>query len=118
MLQTTGFVDSKTIGAFGTATAAVFAVTATIRKLSGIGTPWVPFLLSLGFSFALAYSSDALNGPLGWVIAIVNGCLLFSAVVGLNEGASARVAGRGEQQGAPPKKFFASFFYNPPEEGS
>jgi hypothetical protein len=113
--QANGFVDPKTIGAFGVATAVVFAMTATIRKVWGYNRPWVSLVLSLVVSFALARASGALGGFLEWVIMIANGCLLFCAVVGVNEGTTPHPAGKGEQHGAGPKKLFASFFHKPQE---
>jgi hypothetical protein len=116
----TGFVDAKTIGAFAGATAAVFAATAVVRRVFGYSKPWVPFLLSVIVSFALAQASKALGPPLDWVVAVANACLLFCAVVGVNEGAenikNPPPAGKGQQQGAAPKMFIGSLFRRHPPE--
>jgi hypothetical protein len=112
--QSNGFVDAKTIGAFAGATAAVFAATAVVRRVFGYSKPWVPFLLSLIVSLALAQASNALHTLLDWVVAVANACLLFCAVAGVNEGAD-NIAhpppvGQGEQHGAEEKKFLGSLF--------
>lgn len=116
--SSTGFVDAKTIGAFAGATAAVFAATAVVRRVLGYSKPWVPFVLSLIVSFALAQASKALGSLLDWVVVVANACLLFCAVVGVNEGTENVVnpppVGKGQQQGASAKTFLGSFFSRQP----
>jgi hypothetical protein len=120
ILQTGGptdFLDPKTIGAFGGSTAAVLAVTVALRRVFRVDTPIVPFALSQIVSFVLAYTGATLKDPLGWLLAFVNGCLLFCAVVGANEGATnvahPQPAGQGKQQGGK-KQFFSSYFHPSP----
>jgi hypothetical protein len=102
------FVDRETIAAFAGATAIILAITVTIRKVTGYSHVLIPFVLSLGLSFALGYKE--LYDAVGWFVVVGNGCLIFLAIVGTNEMAAERPAGRGQQQGSGPKKFFGSFF--------
>jgi hypothetical protein len=98
----------------GERTAAILALTVTIRKVFNINRLYVPFGLAIVLSFALAFSQDTLKGPLAWFIVLVNACLLFLAVVGANETtdnvAKPKAAGGGEQQGGPRRKLIQSFF--------
>lgn len=113
---TKDFLDPKTIGTFGGATVAIFAITATLRKAVRLNSLIVPLVLAMALSFFLATNQGSLKDGLGWFIAVVNGCLLFLAVVGANEttdnAAKPKPAGVGEQQGvAPvPRRFIRSFF--------
>ncbi|HEV8525660.1 MAG TPA: hypothetical protein VGQ71_14285 [Terriglobales bacterium] len=108
------FLNPITIATFGGSTGAILAVTFTIRKVFGVNRPAVPFVLALAFSFALAWSQASLKTVIDWIIAVVNGCLLFCAVAGANETANVAVnpqaAGQGEQQGAEPKRMIRSLF--------
>jgi len=113
----TDFLDPKTIGAFGGSTAAVLAVTVALRKAFAINNPIIPFALSEILSFVLAYTGATLKGPLGYLLAFVNGCLVFCAVVGANEGgtnvAHPQPTGEGKQQGGK-KEWFNSYFHSSP----
>lgn len=102
------FVDRKAITAFAGSTATILAITVTIRRVTGYGHVVIPFLLSLGLSFALGYKE--LYDAVGWFVVVGNGCLIFLAIVGANEMAAERPAGRGKQQGRGPKRFLGSFF--------
>ena len=108
------FLNPTTIGTFGGSTGAILAVTFTIRRVFGVNKPAVPFVLALVLSFALAGSQGSLKTVIDWIIALVNACLLFCAVIGANETANVAVnpqpAGQGQQQGAGPKRVFSSFF--------
>jgi len=102
------FIDRKTIATFATATATILAITVAIRRATGFNHVIIPLLLSLGLSFALGYKE--LQDAVGWFVVVGNGCLMFLAVVGANEMAAERPAGRGQQQGRGPKQFLGSFF--------
>jgi hypothetical protein len=102
------FIDRATIGAFAGATATILAIVVTIRKVTGFNHLAIPLALSLGLSFALGYKE--LTDALGWFVVVGNGCLMFLAIVGTNEMAAERPAGRGQPQGKGPKIFFGSFF--------
>src|SRR5215471_15159180 len=106
MLQTGShdFLNPSTIGSFGGSTAAILAVTVALRKALRINTPILPLLLGLAISVALAYSQGSLKSLLEWIVAVVNGCLLFLAVIGANEATNSAInpqpVGQGEQHGA------------------
>jgi hypothetical protein len=108
------FLDQTTIGTMGGATAAVVAVCVVFRKAFKINHPLVPLIASFIISFALAVAKGSLNDPIGWVICIVNGCILFCAATGANETAAyavtPRPAGEGEPQGGKPMPLFKSIF--------
>jgi hypothetical protein len=82
------FLDSTTIGTMGAAAAGVFAVCVLVRKVFKVNHPAVPAVTSMLISFGLAGSNGTLNTFLGWIIAALNGCLLFCAAVGANETAT------------------------------
>ena len=112
-----GYLDPNTIKAFAGSTAAILAVCVALRKVFRLNRPIIPFVLSLLMSFAIAATDGAQHDLWTWVVALVNGCLLFCAVIGANESAvdaaTPKPAGAGEQQGKsrlPPAKFFASYF--------
>jgi hypothetical protein len=112
------FVDATTIGTFGVATTAVFAVSVMIRKVLRINHPVVPAVTSMVLSFGLAASAGTLHGFPGWLIAFVNGALLFCAAVGANETVTDFVtekpAGAGKPHGRGPVPLFTSFFSSNP----
>lgn len=101
------WVDGPTLLTFGGAAAAVFAINVVARKVFRVNHPGVPFAASTFLAFALAASQGALHTVMGWVIAIVNSCMLFCASVGANEvvteAAKEKPIGKGEQQGKQPK---------------
>lgn len=113
-----GYVDRDTIKTFAESTAAILAVCVALRRAFRINNPIIPFVLSLLLSFAIAATDGNAHDLWTWVVAFVNGCLLYCAVIGANESAVAAGApkpiGQGEQQGkgpSPPAKFLASYFH-------
>jgi hypothetical protein len=96
------------------ATTGVLAVSLVVRKVFRVNHPAVPLVASLAISFAVAVANSQLGDVLGWVVAIVNGCLIFFAVVGVNESAAdfstPRSGGKGMQQGGLPMPWLKSFF--------
>jgi hypothetical protein len=119
------WVDAPTLLTFGGATAAVFGINVVARKVFRVNHPGVPFVASTFLAFALAASQAALHTVMGWVVAIVNSCMLFCATVGANEvvtdAAEEKPVGKGEQQGKQPKRpvpALTSFFPKtiPPEK--
>ncbi len=112
------YLNGSTILTFGGATIAVFAVSVAIRKVFKINHAGVPFAISLLLAFGGAASQGTLHAFFGWVVAIVNGCVLFCAAVGANETVTDFVtekpAGRGEQQGKTKAPAITSFFHGTP----
>lgn len=108
------FVNSTTLLTFGGSTAGVIAINVVARKVFRINRPIVPLAASLVLAFGLGASQNALHTFMGWVVALVNGCMLFCASVGANETVTDFVTeksvGKGEQQGKKPVPAFTSFF--------
>src|SRR4051812_12111536 len=115
VLDTPGdFLSEATIGTFAGATGAVAAVTVLFRRVFGVNHPSVPALASLIISFGLAQAAGKLHDFMSFLIAFLNGCLLFCAAIGANEAATSvahpQPAGQGEPQGAKKKEWFQSIF--------
>src|SRR6516165_10901348 len=83
------FLDPATLSTFAVASAAVFAVTVTARRAFGINHPALPLVPAAAISFALAASAGTLGTVTGWLIALLNSCLLYCSAVGANESATA-----------------------------
>ena len=113
----TAFITASTILSFSVASGGVFGFTATLRRV--VNRPWAfhvgwPFLMCLVISIALAQASSGLGDALGWIIALLNACMLFMSVVGINEtvdsAATGKSVGGGKPQGAGPGRWTRSFF--------
>jgi hypothetical protein len=113
-MQNPGYVDRNTIKTFAESTAVILAVSIALRRAFRINHPVVPFILSLLLSFGLAISDGTKHDFWTWVLAFVNGCIMYCAVIGANETvvdfATAKPAGEGKPHGRPPAKFLASYF--------
>ncbi len=117
MLQATlpsDFVNNTTLLTFGGSTAGVIAINVVARKVFRTNHPGVPFVASLLLAFGLGASQGSLHTFIGWVVALVNSCMLFCASVGANETVTdfvtAKPVAKGEQQGKQPVPAFTSFF--------
>jgi hypothetical protein len=108
------FVNETTLAAFGGSTGVIVAVNLVVRRLTGFNHAVVPFVAAVLISYALATSKSTPNTFLGWLIPLLNACLLTCAVIGANDSLTSfvaeRPAGRGRQQGRAPKKWFRRFF--------
>jgi hypothetical protein len=114
MVPPSEFLNNSTVLTFGGSTVGVFAVSVAIRKVFKINHAAVPFAISLLLAFGLAASQSTLHTFSAWVVAIVNGCVLFCAAVGANETvtdfATERPTGKGEQYGKAAMPAITSFF--------
>jgi hypothetical protein len=113
-----GYVDPGTIKTFAGSTAGVFAVCTALRRAFRLDHPAIPFVLSMLLCFGLAATDGVEHGIWTWVVALINGCLLYLAVIGANEAGTAAVTrkpvGDGRQEGEaprPPARFLASYFH-------
>jgi hypothetical protein len=79
------FFTWSSLGTLAAASAAVVVVTNTVRKVIGLATPLVPFIVSLLITIGGAYQTDALHGVGAWGIAFLNACLLFCTATGAQE---------------------------------
>ena len=71
--------------AFGGATIAVLAVSNTMRAVFKWTAVGIPFVMSLLLSYAIADRANLLDDLFSYVLAGVNGCLLFCSAAGTQE---------------------------------
>src|SRR4051812_34379225 len=72
------------------ATTAVWAVGNALRVAFKLDAPWIPLLLAVLLSYAIASRANQLNDALGWLLALVNACLIFLAASGVQQTATAQ----------------------------
>ena len=108
------FVNSLSIATFTGTTFAITLITSVVRRLTGTSTPLIPaafaLIICLGFAFDRGFPHDFV----GWLVIVVNACMLFCAAVGANETTTSlahpKPAGLGAQHAAKPRRWFATFF--------
>jgi hypothetical protein len=72
--------------------------------------------MCIGISYGLAANANILNTLLGWIVALLNACILCTSVMGINEGvlnaATPKPTGGSGPQGkrAGEGRFLMSFF--------
>jgi hypothetical protein len=93
------FFQPEALGKLAGAVAVVTAVSVTIRRISGLNTPWVPFFTSLVVTYVAAGAAGSLHAMpsepfpsagffgavVSWLMPLLNACLLFTSVVGVTE---------------------------------
>ena len=79
------FFTAESLVTFGGATLAIVVVTNTFRKLTKRDWLAVPFIVALVLAMVVAGAQNALGELIGWVVAFLNGCLLFCTALGLQE---------------------------------
>lgn len=93
------FFTPEAVGQITGAVAAVTAVSVTIRKVTGFGSAIIPFVISMVVVYASAGASGTLSAIpwgefpsqpffqplLGWLLPVLNACLLFTAAIGATE---------------------------------
>ena len=103
MALTQEFFTPEALRQLTVAVAAVTAVSVAIRRVSGLNTPLIPFAVSVIVTYVAAGTAGSLNSlPLGlfpaseffrslvgWLVPLLNACLLFSSVIGVTEMAGA-----------------------------
>lgn len=108
------FINETTIATLGGATTAVVVVSVVLRRVFGVNHPGVPLMMALLISFGLAFDADSLDTAMGWLLALVNACLLFCAAIGANETLvelkTGRPVGEARQQGRRRLPFVTSYF--------
>ena len=114
---TPAFIDPSTIGGFAVASAGVFAFnTVVVRGIIRSNRLIWPFLMCLAISYGLADHAKILDSFLGWIVLILNACLLCTSVMGVNEGVlnalTPKPTGGSSQQAKGPEegRFLMSFF--------
>lgn len=103
-----------TLQSFGTlagAAGAVTVLTNTARRLLGVNSLYVPFGFSLLISAVGAYVAGT-TGAVGWVVVVLNACLLFCTASGIQETAAKGVqpAGDAKPHGRQRLPWLASWF--------
>jgi hypothetical protein len=95
MSNTSEFLTTASITTFGGATIAVWAISNALRVAFKVAQPWIPLVVSLAATFGLALiSHHILNSALGYILTIVNGCLLFLSATGLQLAQAAEITGK------------------------
>lgn len=106
--------DPESIGTLGGASFAIVVINAVARRMLKIDTPWLAFVLSLVIAFAGAQRSGHLRDLLDYLIAALNGCLIFFTALGLNETAEHTLnkppPGTVKPHAARPKMWLQSWF--------
>ena len=106
------FITFDALKTLGGAVMAVYVVTNVFKFLNIWRPAYVSLTLSFVMVFAVAYASNKTE-MIDYVIALVNGCLLFTNAIGLNETANAIAKnGRDGQtlmQGKTSNRWFSSW---------
>jgi hypothetical protein len=87
------FFTTDALGTFGGVTLATVAVGNAVSLLFKRDLKVVPFLIALGLCILLAADGDSLGGVKGWIVAVVNGCLVFCTAAGVQ--VTALISGQG-----------------------
>jgi hypothetical protein len=82
-LLTTSSIATLAVAAFATVT-----VGNTARNLLRRDSPWIPFVVAEALAFSIASYQQQLGSFLGWMVAFLNGCLIFVTAAGGNEAAT------------------------------
>jgi hypothetical protein len=108
------FFTGDTFGTVAGCAAAIIIISNTIRALTRLTTPLIPFVISLIIGFVVAGGlAGKLNEPIEWLLAFLNSCLLFCTATGGQE--IATTAGQPKQPGGvvrqsvKPVPFFSSW---------
>ena len=111
MIEANDFFTLESLGTFGGATLATTILANTYRILTGRGPKIPAFIVSVVICFAIAWSS--LKESMEYLIAFINGCLVFCTSFGLNSQVSTTIL----KENKPTKKVrgrhlnsFAKFF--------
>ena len=82
MEPTNSFLTAESLATFGGTTLATLAVSNTYRSIFNKDPKIIAVILSIAICLFLAYNSGA--DATGYVIAFVNGCLVYCSAFGLN----------------------------------
>jgi len=108
------FFTPSSIATLGGASVAVMAITNTLRSVFKWTSPVVGFVTALVVAFFGAILSGALHSVGDYVVAIINGFLLYSSAAGIQETAirSAQAQPLESRQATPPPpvKWLSSWF--------
>ncbi len=106
-----------TLATFAGSSGAVLILYNTYRRLFNRESVWAAFVLAMVVSLVVAVATGALKGPLGFFLAFLNGCLLFSSAAGAQQALAYQPPGPSQSRevgpvGQPdqPIKFRSSWF--------
>jgi hypothetical protein len=105
------FFSWTALGSLGGAVGAVTVVTNTIRRLTKLDSPAVPFAVCLGVVFGTWIANGAAHPLSGVIISFLNSCLLFCAALGVNDSLVSAVqpAGRVTLHGTRPVRWWQTW---------
>jgi hypothetical protein len=106
------FIGLKTFGTFAGASGITYILANTARKLLKWDSPWPAFLSAEIVAFVGSYLLGNLSSGGQYVLAFLNGCLLFLTASGAQEGiaGAARPAGAVKVHGKGPVPWVKSWF--------
>jgi hypothetical protein len=108
------WVTLVTTATMAGSTLSVSTLLAVWRKLTGVETVWIPFILSVVIVGAVMTRDRWPSTFLEWIVIAVNIGMVFLSVIGANEGAVALKAGPKKATGQPnkalPKVWIGSLF--------
>ncbi len=81
-MDTNEFFTLQALATFGGITFAVTVIVNTFRSLTNRDAKFFAFIVSLALCFAIGWST--FRQPLDYLIALLNGCLIYCTSMGLN----------------------------------
>ena len=77
------FLDGSALAVLSGASLAVTVITNTMHTLLKRSSPWIPFVASLVIVAAVTLATAQTFGPMTWLLALINACLLFCTAAGI-----------------------------------
>lgn len=81
----TEFVTYQSLGSLSASAGVVIPVAGLIQKLTGIRTPIWGLLLSILISCGVVFHDGGIGSFWDWLLAVLNGCLIFCTAAGILE---------------------------------
>jgi hypothetical protein len=92
------FYTWESLGTLAIAAGAVLVVSNTLRTLFRVDSPWIPFGVSVVLAVLGAHAAGGLTTAPGWILALLNACLLFCTATGANQTLVAAASRRGGER--------------------
>jgi hypothetical protein len=77
-------VSPDSLATFGGISAVVVGVANSVKNALGWNPPWFPWVLAMTVCVVIAVSKPSGPSVLDIVIALVNGCIVYSSALGMN----------------------------------
>jgi len=84
-MESQSLFSFQSFGTIGGATLAVVVASNTYRSLTKSDSVYAPFIVSVAVSLISSFTLHTLNGFPGYILALLNACLLFCTALGLNQ---------------------------------